>query len=527
MSYYRVRIDVGPYSWHIARGDAPDYGPTDGLEIRWAFTEGESRPQQPTPVQAAFGVVVENADDFYVDIGDPVSIAVFTDPVGTPPPPTPFGYLPPIATFAGRITDLDPTPHDLGTVFRVQAVDYLADLIALQGKEFGGEPTRIAQQNPPGSADNYSLNYSLRDFIVALADRNGLPNPFPYYPSYPPDDWTIWALQTLGTGLDSMFNHYRRALLSYLMRGSDAVGTSQGLAGVIVDQVNWDTATWTAEPDADMPHAIQFIPRERRTWLPGGIPPGMLTDGPGALIEIDTADMPVMPGFTLTAPMIGVIEAGMVEFDSASWRRSKSQAVDTSELGWRGAGDGLGNGGETHVYRHANSPDAVPVVRSIGDVHAYNVPDGQIRALARFHCPEVGEGSARFQADAFRVRPALGDPWVMSCAGYRLLTQPYSALLNPIIAIRDIPAKWNPNSSSPTYYAGSLVGTKFVIQDGDYYMDLSLDNVVPRPTFDPSAGVPNTYESFATYKARAIVTKFEDVSPSVSFESARIIRRRD
>jgi hypothetical protein len=526
MSYYRVRIDVGPYSWHIARGDTPDYGPTDGLTIGWAFPEGESRPQQPGPVTAAFGVVVENADDFYVDIGDPVSIAVFTDPVGTPPPPSVYGYLPPIATFAGRITDLDPSPHDLGTVYRIQAVDYLADLIALQGKEFGGEPTRIAQQNPPGSADNYGLNWSARDFISELAVRNGLPDPWPLS-AFPPNDWAIWALQTLGMGLDSMFNHYRRVLLSYLLRGSDAVGTRQGLAGVILDQVNWDTVDWTAEPDADTPHVIQFVPRERRTWLPGAIPPGILGDGPGAAIVIDSNDFPSgLAGFTMIPSMLGIIEAGMVEFESASWRRSKSQAVDTSELGWRSQGDGLGNGGSTHVYRHSNSVDAVPVVRSIGDVHAYNVPDGQIRALARFHCPEVGEGSARFQADAFRIRPALGDPWVMSCAGYRLMTSPYSALLSPVVTIRDIPAKWNPNSSSPTYYAGSLVGAKFAIQDGDYYVDVSLDNVVPRPTFDTSSGVNNTYESFATYKARPIVTKFQDVDPSVSFESARIIRRR-
>jgi len=523
MGYYRVRIDVGPYSWHIEQGDAAAYGPTDGLEIAWGFGEGDYRPQQPQPQTAKFGVVVADADDFYVDIGAPVSIAVLTDPVGTPPPPGPFGYLPPIGVFAGRITDLEAVPHELGTIFRVQAVDYLADLIALQGQEFGGEPTRIAQQNPPGSADNYGNNWSLSDFIAELAERNGLPNPLPFYPSYPPNDWAIWALQTLGNGLDSMFNHYRRALTSYILRGADAFGT-RGLAGVIVPQVNWDTTDWTAELSAT-PHAIQFLPRERRTWIPQGFPPGILTDGPDAHIVIDTADFPTYTWPHAFDPEIfGVIDASMVELESVNWRRSKSQAVDTTEIGWRGEGDGNGNGGEVHVYRQANNVDAVPVVRSLGDVHAYNKPLGQIRELAHFHNAEYGAGSARFQADHFRVRPALGNPWSLSRLGYSTITSPYGALLDPIWAIANIPPQWNPNSATPDYYAGSLVGVKLVIQDGDYYLDIALDATVPRPSWE--SGVDHTYEAYETYLARAVTTSYDQVNPGVSYEAARIIRRR-
>lgn len=532
-AYYRVVMWVGDQTWTIEQGDPAAYGPTDDLRIWWAIPEGEPRPAQPPPVEASFGIIVEDPDDFTADIGAPVSIAVFTDPDTVTNPP--YDFAPLMALFAGRISDLEATPHDLGVIYDVSCVSYLADLIGKQTTDIGADPASITHQDP-----NW-WNYTQRgvdSYCEVLMEQVGYPSPI----AIPADDEQSWTLHSLGLGTDSVYNHLTRVLDSHVGLENDPAVT--GLRGRLQPTISWDLVTWEAELYEPQPFQVRWFPRETRNSANAGggsmLPARLAFDSDTGLwvpsVDPDNDQLPAVAEGTwspnpVNASMFGIIEAGTVELDSVRWFRNKSQAVDTVESQWKTKGDGSGlTGGLDKVVRVTNQSPAVPITRSLGTSHictpSFSGQINQPRVLAQFALPETGEPRA-FTADRFRVRPAAGgaDPHRISSHGFKWITDPYSVLLAPIVAIAGIPDRWNPNPDAFDWYAGTLRGVDFRIKDADFTFDLLIDQEIPRPAADEVFGEAGylTYENMRAYPAWASIP-YEDMDPRMQWIDMRLVR---
>lgn len=101
---------------------APAYGLADPLAITQALTAGERLPiSHPLPEELTFHLIAPDAATYAgVSIGDPVVAAVYTG----------NGFTGSNVVFYGRIASLAADPHDLGVIYTVTCLDYLADLAA-------------------------------------------------------------------------------------------------------------------------------------------------------------------------------------------------------------------------------------------------------------------------------------------------------------------------------------------------------------------------------------------------------------
>ncbi len=121
---FRAFVRLGAHVWDVTDGDPPAYGPLLPLSFGWAVPEdSHGFPAQPDPDTLSLELVTETAAAMAgVDIGTPARVSLYTtgDPAGRP-----------LATFVGRVADLEATPEMDGSGnlrWRLLGVGYTTDL---------------------------------------------------------------------------------------------------------------------------------------------------------------------------------------------------------------------------------------------------------------------------------------------------------------------------------------------------------------------------------------------------------------
>lgn len=122
---YRAVVRLGSRVWDVLAGDPPSLGPILPVSFGWAVPEDAlGFPAQPDPDLANLELVTaDHADLAGVDIGTPMRVSLYTSTSPTARP---------LATFRGRVADMEAAPHPLGLSWRVLGVGYDTDLGALQ-----------------------------------------------------------------------------------------------------------------------------------------------------------------------------------------------------------------------------------------------------------------------------------------------------------------------------------------------------------------------------------------------------------
>lgn len=143
---WRVEADIGSYSIGAQDDDPAGYGLADPLELRWSLPNSDVAPLvQADPAEATLSILAPDAATYSFHIGDIVRVAVYSNHSGG------NNYV-----FFGRVALPTAKPHDLGILYTLQCVDYLADI----------------QELSAGRAD-YPLESSF-DRVNRLLAENGL-----------------------------------------------------------------------------------------------------------------------------------------------------------------------------------------------------------------------------------------------------------------------------------------------------------------------------------------------------------------
>lgn len=528
--YYRVHVSVGPYSWDIERGDPADYGPIDGLKIGWKYPENAAWPTQPELPYASFGVIVPDTDSFEgVDVGAPVTIAVWAEPAGTPLPAD-FrdnsdaylgvpGLFMPVASFGGRVTEMTGEPHELGYVYRLQCIDYLVDALDL----------KISDEDGDGWPAEDILDRLTRLAELGSAVTGG---GVPWTSGAPSDGWGVFHAQaepeTKGV-LEHMTDH-----LSQYADNWHSDTLRPGSRGIVHSNNHlklWQADTLGLEPDPA--RRLMIVWRARKMYARSYRMPARFTPtGIGGLWrpEVDPYDGtgfvdPVFwPAGEDTAPeRFGSLPADLVEFD-ATWSRTKRARAERvwveTNIVFVDAGT------QRRVYRQIRPEDHTstpPPSITITTTLAYRE---EARWLAEFLLPEAGV-NGRWEVDKFRFW-ADQDPYRLTRGNEATWLHPYWAVaFNPVVAIAGIPPEQNPNSSGADYYAGVLTGCEFVLQNGRYYVDFTLGRDIPRPNDGGTSEGNTPHLTSASMKldpAQAAV-RGVDLDPGYTFWDYRLLRK--
>lgn len=117
---YRAVVRLGEHTWDVLAGDPPTLGPILPVSFGWAIPEDSlGFPDQPDPDLANLDLVTaDHAALAGVDIGTTMRVSLYTTSSPTARP---------LATFRGRVADLEASPHPLGLSWRVLGVGYAAD----------------------------------------------------------------------------------------------------------------------------------------------------------------------------------------------------------------------------------------------------------------------------------------------------------------------------------------------------------------------------------------------------------------
>lgn len=526
--YYRVRVDVGPHSWTIERGDAPDYGPTDDLVVGWKLPENAAWPTQPEMSYARFGVIVADAADFQADIGDPVALWVWEHPEGTPLPagytdPDGLGSWLPVAVFAGRVTELEAATHGLGVLYRVSCLDYLVDAaeLAVSADDDTGWPGEDIEDRLTRITD--------------LADDAFVSVPWDLFEG-PETGWGVFwpnaAPETKGS-LDHVVEH----LAQYVYFGHFDPPIQGGARGILIPNIpSADVVAAGASlvPDPSRRYDIAWafrtnFNRQAGLYLPAQLRPS----GPGGTwrptVDPDQTELwdgsamvPVVPD-DVPAQAIGILPARAVDFP-ASWLRVKRARAETVRVetvqNWADIG------GRTWIVQsvrdaHAAEPINNPTVKSTVKTELGYAEEA--RTLARFLVPEPAQTALRWEADGFRVW-ADQVPDRLTKGNSATWFHPISWLYSPMVCIGDIPEQLNPNATVQDYYYGLLSSAEFHVKDGRYWVDFTLSRELPRPASGTSLNTTGAITGASMALDQPTVA-WDDLDPSITWYDTRAIRR--
>lgn len=118
---YRVEVDVAGVSLVSQETDPAGYGLADPLVLQQSVPTVDLAPLvQQDPQEATVTVIAANSGSYSFALGQQVRVAVYASHAGG------NNYA-----FWGRIAQLQAQPHDLGILYTLQCVDYMADLAEL------------------------------------------------------------------------------------------------------------------------------------------------------------------------------------------------------------------------------------------------------------------------------------------------------------------------------------------------------------------------------------------------------------
>lgn len=280
---YTTHLRVGAHSWDVSSDDEADYGPLAGLRFFWDARQDDGWPTQHNPTGLVFGIVVEAGIDFSdVDQGTAVHFTF-----------TPAELDAPLVTFGGTVRDLSATPHPLGMVYAITAMD---PLVALQ--EVHRVQVAIPANGDMGGPDGL--------WARATSDTDGYgPRPWvpdPFTGDVKPADfpgstngltpldmqdtaWAVWG------GILASFPH---------KPGGPAYGQHRGVLTYNLDaEGNLDAdqpyeGTWVARPTTDSPVVVpgSLLPTGNTSWSRPRIEPNVVAVTDAVLGELPAVERP-------------------------------------------------------------------------------------------------------------------------------------------------------------------------------------------------------------------------------------------
>lgn len=495
-TWWRAYVRVGDHEWTVEKGDPAAYGPLDNLRLGWRLPENAAWPTQPEIPWARFGVVVPTTADFQgVDIGTPVAIALWTHDQAEP---LPAGYKDldglgtwiPLATFGGRVTELNAAPHDLGVVYDIGCLDYLQDLVDV----------KVSAATATGWPSQY-----LRDRIKTLVEL--APAAFGGTEPWTGGDFggpsasygSFWGrgpasgtdLPELKPVYDHMVDHLAQFaewwfISPPIQGGSRYVLTANNTAGLFdVDQLVPDPTKrfmlwgrYKRVVARDDPDAARFRP----TGVGGKWRPHV--DPEDTVAFVDPIYNPT--GTDLPAERFGILTADHVDFD-ADWSRTRKarqeQVWVESTLDFLDRARMV----EKAALNRAdwsNPDDPNPPTLVIQTELGYGV---EAQGLAQFLLADPSR-AYRWEVDKFRVYsdlPGVADRITRGNATswFHLA----SAIAGPVTkVIAGVPVDQNPNPGESDAYAGVLTSAELTIKDGRHYIDFTLSRDLPRQGTAPT-----------------------------------------
>lgn len=117
-SQYRVEADIGAYQFSAQDGDVVGYGLADPCTITSSLPDSDFAPLvQANPMEASVSVIAPDPFSYAFRLGDAMRVAIYSNHSG--------GNN---RAFFGRVASVEAQPHDLGVLYTLTGVDYLADL---------------------------------------------------------------------------------------------------------------------------------------------------------------------------------------------------------------------------------------------------------------------------------------------------------------------------------------------------------------------------------------------------------------
>lgn len=472
--YYRCEVIFGGASglaYDVESGDAADYGPTLPLRFSWSRPD-PGYPAAPDHIVCSFGLILADPAEAYgLNEGDPVEVRVWFEPGPGSPADCPF-------SFYGRVGELVAEPHGLGMFYPVSCVGYTVDIAEVDSgrSDYGLDSP---QERVEAILIDCGLTIALGLAPGGIEPDPGSPGEFVARPASKTGAWDL--LQA--TLRQSLFNRPGGQLAS----------------GVIHPSIAFGYPTWNLDY-LDARHYTENAP------MP-------------ALLELDAGS-----GFyalTLTPdPDTGVVDGGLIETDSARWRRAKQdRTTDEVVTGWWNFPLE-----QTLVETRTRRP-ADRIIESSESVDV-TYPG----LLAERWLPELVDAQG-WQADSFRFRLSA-DPDALPPAfynGYAYATaedkNEHALLYSRPWAIANIPHVHNPSDG---YVAGQLLGAELVIDteggNARVWVDFRLSRTIPRPVpyvagdYEPA---PLGYLSWADIPAGC---DWADLDPALSWYELRLAR---
>lgn len=474
--YYRVGVRVGVHEWTVTAGDAPDYGPTDGLRMRWRMPEDKLWPQQPDPLSAELGIVAADYDDVAdIDVGSSASVRVWiADPSSDPDGAFDWPFR-----VDGRVTDAVWKPRKQGGgVLELVVLDYTVELAELragatpwlaENTEQRLEAIWAAAGVPAGDRPP-ATQYTLTHFPVAARDVDSRP-----------------VLELLDETL-------RQAVGPKTWMGAEA------------GPARWIVAPWT---DSDGEFIRWSLDPITRSYGAGSVSDDFPL--PGTFGDTGAGYGPVV----IPDPSRGALDACQIDMD-AEWYRNKADTLTRVEL--KAPGDVIvtaDNGG-------------TPVVTASLDVTVTDT--ARLAELAAWYLPEPGRVE-RWRVDRFRwhlsrVPDAERASWDLRSMLWpshhgtaSVGSSSRAAAYNRILAIAGIPDSSNPGELD--YYAGQLVEAELVIEGGHYSLDFRLRRYLPPPT--PLGPGLYSYLAWDTLRRDHLAVTWADLDPRPTWADYRMI----
>lgn len=115
---FRATVRLGAHTWDVEAGDPAELGPILPVSFGWSVPDDAlGFPAQPDPDLCNLELVTADyAAMAGVDIGSTMRVSLWVT-----------GGTRPLATFRGRVADMEAAPHPLGLSWRVLGVGYTAD----------------------------------------------------------------------------------------------------------------------------------------------------------------------------------------------------------------------------------------------------------------------------------------------------------------------------------------------------------------------------------------------------------------
>lgn len=510
---YRVDITLGPYSWSINRGDAPNLPEiADGLSIGWQYPDTNLWPIQPEPVTASFSVIAEAAADVAgVDRGSPVLIRVWAGVVVD-------GVDRDSITFTGKVGELVGAPIKFGHPatglevdgwrLDVQAVDLYVDL---------HETPVSGYENPPGLS-----GFRWSDMFFDLA---GLA--LPEVPAGVDTGGGTSHLTTdPGGGTAIEATTVASAAEGYLSLTAYGGDTEFGIISVNpFDYEDYAVHGWRRpiiRPNVDAagvvdpanPYRYELVSRRYgEDPAAGPAAPAVLADLGGGLY-----------GPSLAPPAAGVddgslvIDAGYLTYD-ATWTRSKlddpNQVVVSTSLPPERFTDLADQASPPwlSVTSENRAADEEPVTTVISDTRIQSVY--QAGFLANMYLDDSANEEIVWAPSGFRWLASEDPAWPVNRSLFpgTALAGDYSA---PVV-ITGIPASQRPTPHE--WVVGVVRGATWTFERGAFSIGFELYPRIPAPIAAPNVGL-----TWAELDTAHPALDWDDLDPAYRWLDYRLLR---